>query len=90
MKSHKCHALIEEKPDNSKNVMKINPKNICVSWLINVESKASANLATKLLKIMAVLHPPEWEGRSKYCRQFQESPMYFSNQNVCSSLMRHG
>jgi hypothetical protein len=66
------------------------PKNTCVSWLINVESKASAKLATKLLKIMAIHHPPQWEGRSQYCRLFQELPMDFLIQNVCSSWMKHG
>lgn len=91
MKLHKCHALTEEKLDNSNTVMKTSPsKNICTWWVIKVESKASAHLATKLLKIMAILHPPECEGRSQYCRQFQESPMDFLIHNVCYSCIRHG
>ena len=48
-KLHTCHALTEEKLDNSNNVMKTSPpKNICACWLIKVESKSSAHLATKL------------------------------------------
>ena len=91
MKLHKCHALTEEKLDNSNILMKTSPsKNICAWWVIKVESKASAHSATKLLKIMAILHPPECEGRSQYCRQFQESPMDFLIHNVCYSCIRHG